>query len=319
MIKSRLLYSLNHNLIKLRTYTMDSARLLNSVKSCIPSLDANKHKGQAGRIGIVGGSLEYTGAPYFAGISALKVGADLVHIFCTTPAATVIKSYSPELIVHPLLDRPNAITEISPWLDRLHAIVIGPGLGRDPDTFKVVTDLIKTIRDCKIPLVIDADGLFLITENLDLIRDFSSPVILTPNKIEFERLCTKTNGASGLNQIGKNVLVFKKGVSDEIYSGNPEIQWKSEIGGSGRRCGGQGDILSGSIATFLYWTLSNNVEIDIVKDDKPMAAASLSCYAASRLVRCCNEKSFNTKGRSMLATDMIENIHEAFEELFQQK
>lgn len=77
MIKSRLLYSLNHNLIKLRTYTMDSARLLNSVKSCIPSLDANKHKGQAGRIGIVGGSLEYTGAPYFAGISALKVSIHL--------------------------------------------------------------------------------------------------------------------------------------------------------------------------------------------------------------------------------------------------
>lgn len=52
---------------------MDQTSMLQTVKACIPPLDDSKHKGQAGRIGIVGGSLEYTGAPYFAGISALKV------------------------------------------------------------------------------------------------------------------------------------------------------------------------------------------------------------------------------------------------------
>lgn len=62
------------------------------------------HKGEAGRIGIIGGSSEYTGAPYYAGIAALKFGCDLVHIFCTQSAAIPIKCYSPELIVHPLLD-----------------------------------------------------------------------------------------------------------------------------------------------------------------------------------------------------------------------
>jgi ATP-dependent NAD(P)H-hydrate dehydratase len=70
----------------------------------VPQLTNNMHKGEAGRIGIIGGSLEYTGAPYYAGISALKVGCDLVHIFCPASAAIPIKSYSPELIVHPLLD-----------------------------------------------------------------------------------------------------------------------------------------------------------------------------------------------------------------------
>lgn len=62
------------------------------------------HKGEAGRIGIIGGSFEYTGAPYYAGISALKFGCDIVHIFCPQAAAIPIKCYSPELIVHPLLD-----------------------------------------------------------------------------------------------------------------------------------------------------------------------------------------------------------------------
>ncbi|XP_026755336.2 ATP-dependent (S)-NAD(P)H-hydrate dehydratase [Galleria mellonella] len=293
------------------------SRQIKFITDCIPKLDGASHKGQAGRIGVVGGSLEYTGAPYFAGISALKVGADLVHIFCTTAAATVIKSYSPELIVHPLLDSENAVSEISPWFKRLHAIVIGPGLGRATETFNIVSDLIKIIREFKIPLVIDADGLFLITENPELIRDFSSPVILTPNKIEFERLNNKFNGSQKLSQqLEKNVIILKKGSTDEIYSMNPAVVWSSSTGGSGRRCGGQGDILSGSIATFLNWTLQNIHKTELKTDDNGLVAASLACYAACQLVRRSNEKAFSVKGRSMLATDMIECIHESFEELF---
>ncbi|XP_063360503.1 ATP-dependent (S)-NAD(P)H-hydrate dehydratase [Cydia amplana] len=292
--------------------------LLKSVKACIPKLDGGKHKGQAGRIGIVGGSLEYTGAPYFAGISALKVGADLVHIFCASSAASVIKSYSPELIVHPLLDHCNATAQISPWLERLHALVIGPGLGRETETFNVVSDLINIIKEKKIPLVIDADGLFLVTSKPEVIKDFSSPVILTPNKIEFERLCSSLGGASELRTLGENVTVFRKGEEDQVYSSLPEAEWKSNVYGSNRRCGGQGDILSGSIATFLNWTLSNKDKIEIGLAADPRTAASLACYSASILVRLCNEKAFKVKGRSMLAGDMTEYIHESFEELYGQ-
>lgn len=241
-----------------------------------------------------------------------------MHIFCTSPAATVIKSYSPELIVHPLLDRPNAISEITPWLDRLHSIVIGPGLGRDKDTFKVVFDLIQVIRDKCIPLVIDADGLFLITQHPELIKDFTSPVILTPNKIEFERLCNEINGVSGLSKLGAKVSVLKKGQIDEVFCADSEVKWKLSLGGSGRRCGGQGDLLSGAIATFLHWTLANVDKIQKENSDKELLAASTSCFAACSLVRLCNEKAFKTKGRSMLATDMIEYIHESFEELYGQ-
>ncbi|KAJ8733290.1 hypothetical protein PYW08_001588 [Mythimna loreyi] len=298
---------------------MEQSFMLKSVKACIPPLDHSSHKGQAGRIGVIGGSLEYTGAPYFAGISALRVGADLSHIFCTKDSATVIKSYSPELIVHPLLDFPNSVAEISQWFDRLHAIVIGPGLGRQKETFHVVTELIEVIREKRIPLLIDADGLFLITEKTHLLKEFMSPVILTPNKIEFDRLCAKTNGPSGLSQLGKYVTVFKKGPIDEVYSVDPGVQWKSDIGGSGRRCGGQGDLLSGAIAVMMNWTLANSDKIEIETfGDKVLLASSLSCYAASRLIRLCNEKAFAVKGRSMVASDMINYIHESFEQLFGQ-
>ena len=67
----------------------------------------------------------YTGAPYFAAISALKAGADLVHVFCEREAGQVIKSYSPELIVHPVLDTEYVMEEIDQWLPRFHCVVIG--------------------------------------------------------------------------------------------------------------------------------------------------------------------------------------------------
>ena len=61
-----------------------------------------------GRVGIIGGSFEYTGAPFYAGMAALKTGADLCHIFCAEEAAIPLKSYSPELIVHPFLKTTQA-------------------------------------------------------------------------------------------------------------------------------------------------------------------------------------------------------------------
>ena len=67
----------------------------------------------------------YTGAPYFAAISALKTGADLAHVFCEREAGQVIKSYSPELIVHPVLDTEYVMEEIDRWLPRFHCVVLG--------------------------------------------------------------------------------------------------------------------------------------------------------------------------------------------------
>jgi NAD(P)H-hydrate repair Nnr-like enzyme with NAD(P)H-hydrate dehydratase domain len=63
-------------------------------------ISTDNHKGNQGRICVIGGSLEYTGAPYFAGITALKLGADLVHIICSRSAAIPIKSYSPGIAAY---------------------------------------------------------------------------------------------------------------------------------------------------------------------------------------------------------------------------
>lgn len=121
--KSLFLTSNKKNIVNLRNMSFEAKNLLERIRAVIPPLSNDWHKGQAGRIGIIGGSVEFTGAPYFAAISALKVGADIVHVFCQQQAAPVIKSYSPELIVHPLLDSENAQDQIEPWLERLHVLV----------------------------------------------------------------------------------------------------------------------------------------------------------------------------------------------------
>lgn len=285
---------------------------LNRARHCVPVLNNDLHKGQAGRIGIVGGSFEYTGAPYFAGLSALKVGADLVHVFCAKDAAIPIKSYSPELMVHPVLDDPNdPMKLIEPWLERLHVMVIGPGLGRDPRTLDTIEKLIGRCRQLQKPLVLDADSLFLVAQKIDIISDYPG-AILTPNVIEFSRIFgdDKEGSDEKLCTIGTNVTVLKKGAADIIYSGADKLNTTLDVeGGSGRRCGGQGDVLSGSTAVFYWWALR-------AKDPE---AAKVACYGASYLNKHLNSETFRLLGRSMTANDMIKNIHTVFDEHFEHK
>lgn len=291
-------------------FTPILSKMMTTARSLAPDMHGSHHKGEAGRIGVVGGSLEYTGAPYFAAISALRVGADLVHVFCSKSASTVIKSYSPELIVHPLLDSSNAIADIQPWLERLHVIVIGPGLGRDAAILETVSKLIRVCRDLKKPLVIDADGLHLVTQDSTLIKDYPG-VILTPNAIEFSRLfgTDREQVWTRIKDLGKGVTVLEKAALDIIYHSESGEEMICEKGGSGRRCGGQGDLLSGSLATFYHWAIQR-------AEPKPEIIA---CYSASKLVKECNERVFRNLGRSMIATDMIDSIGPVFRENFEKK
>ncbi|XP_031628750.1 ATP-dependent (S)-NAD(P)H-hydrate dehydratase [Contarinia nasturtii] len=289
---------------------------LTKARQCVPLLTNDMHKGQAGRIGVVGGSFEYTGAPYFAGISALKLGADIVHIFCSHDAAIPIKSYSPELMVHPVLDDPNhSIDLIKPWLDRLHVLVIGPGLGRDPKVFATIRQLFSVCRELKKPLVIDADGLFLLSQDLSLIVNYPG-AILTPNVVEFTRIFGDDGSDSQIKKIdalGPSVSILKKGFVDNIYSGvNKTSNVVNVEGGKARRCGGQGDILSGCTAVFYAWALRT-------MPGDSSEAAKVASVGASHFVKALNTITFEEKGRSMTASDMIDRIHTVFDEQFEHK
>lgn len=107
-----------------------------------------------------------------------------------------------------------------------------------------------------------------------------------------------------LDSLGdSNVTLLCKDHEDEIISKTEH--YKVCGGGSGRRCGGQGDLLSGAVSTFLAWA--------VMKNECP----SVACYSASRLTRDCNSRAFEKYKRSMTVTEMIKEIHDVFEEKFE--
>ena len=83
---------------------METQQLFARIKSIFPPLQEEAKKGQNGKIGVIGGSYEFSGPPYYSAMASLKVGTDLAHIFCPKTSATAIKSYSPDLAVHPVFD-----------------------------------------------------------------------------------------------------------------------------------------------------------------------------------------------------------------------
>jgi len=307
----------------------------------VPPLDPRRRKGQAGKVAVVGGCSEYTGAPFYTAIAALKVGADLSHVFCTRGAAPVIKSYSPELIVHPYLQEQvdgdgQACQDVIPWLGRMSCVVIGPGLGRDPGMQSAAERLMHEACNLGVPLVVDADGLAVWARPAFDPDPFKAPgappVVITPNANEARRLVQailgekeEAGGRSGVgvgggteedlladlsSALGK-VFVVRKGIHDEIFqSGRRVAACTAE--GSPRRCGGQGDVLSGAIATFLAW-----VDAADGSGDVPGGLAGAAAYAGCCLTRAASKRAFAKHGRAMVGSDLIEHVGPAFAELFE--
>ncbi|CAN6811758.1 unnamed protein product [Brassica oleracea var. botrytis] len=322
------------NLIRAMSSTSE-ADAESVLRTVTPSLDPKRHKGQAGKIAVIGGCREYTGAPYFAAISALRIGADLSHVFCTKDAAPVIKSYSPELIVHPVLEesynisqfteeekrkvQDKVIGEVDKWMEIFDCLVIGPGLGRDPFLLECVSKIMLLAKKFNVPFVVDGDGLFLVTNSIDLVKSYPLAV-LTPNVIEYKRLVQKVLNCevdegkaedqlrSLAKQIG-GVTILRKGKTDLISNG--EIVKSVSIYGSPRRCGGQGDILSGSVAVFLSWAQ----QLKSGPESPSESPAILGCIAASGLLRKAASLAFTKHKRSTLTSDIIECLGESLEDI----
>jgi len=196
--------------------------LLKAMKQMAPPMSNKNHKGQQGRVGVIGGSKAYTGAPYFAAQSALLLGADLVTVFCSVEAGLAIKAYSPDLMVRPLLfpahmqeqaARELEVMDLTPevvegivesideWSAKLDVMVVGPGLGKDDLVARTVGRWIETLshksastpaREGGVtPLVLDGDGLHVFQHcaaRRSHKSSFDESLVLTPNAAEFRRL-----------------------------------------------------------------------------------------------------------------------------------
>lgn len=295
----------------------------------VPPLNETFHKGQAGRICVIGGSIEFTGAPYFAAISSLKVGADLSYVLSSQSAGPVIKSYSPELIVYPQLDQPDGPESfIETVLPNLHSLVIGPGLGRAKYVPKILDLIVSKAREKNLPIVFDADSLFFINDNLNLVRGYKN-AILTPNVMEFRRLHAAISRElvllPSLEEFGEcvgesvkylashlGVTILRKGPVDIASDGTNIVTCKEQ--GSLRRCGGQGDVLSGSLGTFSHWAFEAAKNNQLTQC--PISWKLIAAIASCKFTRGCSRLAFIKNGRSTTTSDLICEAKNSFESLF---
>ncbi|MEM4201913.1 MAG: NAD(P)H-hydrate dehydratase [Candidatus Hadarchaeum sp.] len=279
------------------------------VRTAIPERRAEAHKGDFGRLLVVGGSSRYVGAPTLVGLAALRCGVDLAIIAAPEKTAWTINSLSPDLITiklrcHDL--EPSAVPDISQELKNSTAVVIGPGLGARPETLEAVTKLARLLRDehPKLPALFDADAFKALANETGLLNNM--PWVMTPHAGEFKTLTgqilpAELNGriklvSKAAQELGCVILL--KGHVDIIASAKGELKL-NYTGNPGMTVGGTGDVLSGIVGAFL----SQGVD--------PFRAAAAGAWVCGRAGDLCLRES----GYEFLASDVINKIPEVFKEV----
>ena len=248
-----------------------------------PLPDDNSHKGENGRLMVIAGG-PYFGAPAMCCMSALRTGADIVRLYTPQNVAQAISTYCPVLMITSLPGDRLTTESVDLLLEdslRYDAVLIGPGIGKDPDTMLAVKEF---VRKCKTPLVIDADALSAIIG-----MEILTPAIITPHKGEFRKLDSEYGGPESLAR-AMNVTLLLKGHVDTITDGNATRYNRS--GTPAMTGAGTGDVLSGAVAALLSKGLST------------MEAASLGAFLAGK----AGEYAFKDKSYGLIATDLIDEI-----------
>ncbi|WP_226012018.1 NAD(P)H-hydrate dehydratase [Halomicrobium salinisoli] len=251
------------------------------------STAADSEKGDNGRVGIVGGSIEYPGPPALSGLAALRTGTDVARILTAERAVDTVAGFSPNLLAGRFTgdvltaDSVSKALALAEWAD---AVVIGPGLeDPHPDAVREVVEGID------VPLVIDATAIGAALE-----ADVGTAVV-TPDAAEVERI---EDEYGSLDDFAREmeVVVISKGAEDEIIDG--EQRWTNDVGSPAMTVAGTGDTLAGIVGSLLGQGLA------------PATAVRLGTWIAGRAgVLAADEY-----GSGMVATDVIERVPRAIRE-----
>ena len=266
-----------------------------TIRRWIPQRDQNTHKGNYGRILLLCGAESYTGAPELAAKAAARTGAGLIFLGVPQCVYPIVASKLTEPMVFPLPDRGGMLSEeaIPIILDRLSqcdACLIGCGLGQSEGTREVVK---AVLHNAGCPVVLDADGINVLSEHIDILRDAVCPVVLTPHGGEFRRLGGDLNHplkeAKRLSrELGVTILL--KGHRSLICGGACFVNC---CGNAGMATGGSGDALAGILVSLLGQGLS------------PIKAASAAAWLHGTAGDLCAAE---IGQYGMLPSDLIEML-----------
>ena len=225
------------------------------VLSLLPDRNPWGHKGNFGKLLLLCGSRGYTGAAFFAAMGALRSGAGLVFLGVPESIYGIEAVKLNEPVIFPLPDAggrlsADAVPEILTRLSQMDAVLVGPGLGQSEGTLAVVRAVLEK-AEC--PVVVDADGINVLSAHRDLLRGRKLPTILTPHDGEFARLGgvigeDRMAAAAALaEELGCTVLL--KGHETCITDGTDG--YLNPTGNPGMAVGGSGDVLAGVITAML--------------------------------------------------------------------
>jgi len=283
----------------------DSRHTLHSpdLRYLFPPAPYSFHKGQAGRVGIVAGSRGLTGAAILSSRGALNAGGGLVTVFVREDIYPIIAAKAPEeVMVKPI----RTLEEVQEF--NLDAIGLGPGLGTEHEA-----EVLRLIQEDKRPMVIDADGLNMLSRHPDILARLSEapgPRLLTPHPGELARLFPEAKGLESRLETAKAfcerfpVTLLYKGSRTLIAQPGKPVAYNT-TGTPGMATGGIGDVLTGVCTAFaargmsLYdaaclgsWLVGRSAEA-YVRDHAPesLTAGLIADHldAAFRLLRGRND------------------------------
>ncbi len=276
------------------------------IKSIFEKRKSSAHKGDYGHVLVVAGSAGLTGAVYLAGEAALLTGSGLVTCAIPKSLNTILASKLAEVMTLPVEDADkgyfpiSAFSEIMRFSEKAAAVAIGPGLSQRSEVKELVKKLVSAIEK---PIILDADGINGICDDVPVLKRARREVIITPHAGEMARLIRKetayiqSNRKNVAENVAKkyNVVVVLKGADTVVASPRGDV-YINNTGNPGMASGGAGDVLTGMIASL---TGQGYTAFD---------AARFGVY----LHGMAGDIAAKEKGEvSLRARDILDNIHKA--------
>lgn len=266
-----------------------------SLRDLLPRRDFDAYKNQFGRVGIVAGSVGLSGAALLTASGALRAGAGLVQLFVREEIYPIAATAAPaEVMVKP-------VKEYAALLDEpVDAWAIGPGLGREH-----ASSIRTLIREAPGPMVIDADGLNVLSKELEILRQSAGPRLLTPHPGEMKRLyplegATRAEHARRFCAAWPVTLLYKG--SRTIVAEERKPLSYNTTGHPGMATGGMGDVLTGICAALIAQKLA------------PFNAARLGAWLCGRAAEIAIFE-HSESAESLLPSDVLAHLGAAFRSL----
>ena len=240
------------------------------------------HKGENGKVGVIGGSIDFSGAPALSAQASLRTGSDLVKVLTSDTVKDVVRGYSENLVVDGYDSKyfgkksMQKAERMEEWSD---VLVVGPGLSCARQ------DLLEQfMEESETPLVIDAEAI------QTAVRSDISNAVLTPHEGEAELIRNRYGTIEEFIELKEDLVVLLKGSTDKIYSS--EGVEKVSTGHPGMTVGGTGDVLTGIIAGL--------ISQGVGKKEAAIKAAEINGTTG--------EKAAEEYGNGLLATDLLDKI-----------